>query len=208
MPKDKNIDEELDVLIDWLPIKATPRMIKESKEMNNGRIILSGVIQKANTLNQNGRVYPRAILEREVMNYQKFIKERRAMGELDHPDESVVSLKNVSHLVIEAYMNGDDVHGKIEILSTPSGKIAQSLIEDGVTLGISSRGVGSTTQQAGNDVVQDDFQLICWDLVSEPSTPGAFMLREGKKIKKSELNKLFNKSDRIDRVFNDILGWD
>jgi len=215
MPKNENLDVELDVLREWLPIKASPQMIKESKAMNGGKIILSGIIQRANTLNQNGRVYPRPILEREIMNYQKLIKERRALGECDHPDESVVMLKNASHLVIEAYMKGDDVYGKIEILNTPSGKIIQSLIEDGVTLGISSRGVGSTANRGGNQEVQDDFQLICFDMVSEPSTPGAFMLREGKavqikenkKIKKSELNKFFKKSDRIDRMFNEILRW-
>tara|TARA_R110002153_G_scaffold16136_12_gene57140 strand:- start:932 stop:1579 length:648 start_codon:yes stop_codon:yes gene_type:complete len=215
MPKDKICDIELDVLREWLPISATASMIKESKERNNGKIILSGIIQRANTLNQNGRVYPRAILEREIMNYQKLIKERRALGECDHPDESVVMLRNASHLVIEAYMQGNDVFGKIEILNSPAGKIIQSLIEDGVTLGISSRGVGSTSNQGGNQMVQDDFQLICFDMVSEPSTPGAFMLKEGrammisenKKVKKSELNKFFKKSDRIDRMLNEILRW-
>ena len=105
---------------------------------------MKGVLQKADTLNQNGRVYPLPILEREIRNYQKFIKENRALGECDHPDSSVVELKNVSHIVREARMEGDNVYGTIEILDTPKGKIIQSLIESGVTLGISSRGVGST----------------------------------------------------------------
>ena len=181
-------------------------MIKESREMYDGKIMLSGIIQRANTLNQNGRVYPRPILEREIMNYQKLIQENRALGECDHPDSSVVELKNVSHIVREAYMQGDNVYGRIEILDTPSGKIIQSLIESGVTLGISSRGVGSTVAQSGNQVVQDDFQLICFDMVSEPSTPGAFMLKEGR-INRRELDKFFNQSDKIDRMFNDILRW-
>jgi hypothetical protein len=197
---------DLSVLREWTPISCSPDVLKESREKFGGKIILSGIIQRANTLNQNGRVYPRPILEREIMNYQKLIRENRALGECDHPDSSVVELKNVSHIVREAYMQGDDVYGKIEILDTPSGKIIQSLIESGVTLGISSRGVGSTVSQSGNQVVQDDFQLICFDMVSEPSTPGAFMLKEHK-INRKELDKFFNQSDKIDRMFNDILRW-
>jgi len=198
--------DQLNVLREWTPLSCTPQMIKESKQMYGGKIMLSGIIQRANTLNQNGRVYPRPILEREIMNYQKLIRENRALGECDHPDSSVIELKNASHIVREAYMRGDDVYGRIEILDTPSGKIIQSLIESGVTLGISSRGVGSTTSQGGNQVVQDDFQLICFDMVSEPSTPGAFMLKEGR-INRRELDKFFNQSDKIDRMFNEILRW-
>jgi hypothetical protein len=170
-------------------------------------LVLKGVIQRAETLNQNGRVYPRSILEREVMNYQKLIKENRALGECDHPDSSVVELKNVSHIVREAHMDGDTVFGSIEVLDTPQGKIIQSLIESGVTLGISSRGVGSTRRQGDTQVVQDDFQLICFDMVSEPSTPGAFMLREGKEIDPKELDNFFTKSDKVDRICNEILRW-
>jgi hypothetical protein len=147
-------------------------------------------------------------LEREIVNYQKLIQENRAMGECDHPESSVVELKNVSHVVKEARMDGDNVYGVIEILDTPSGKIIQSLIESGVTLGISSRGVGSTQRQGDTQVVQDDFQLICFDMVSEPSTPGAFMMNEGKKVSANDVNKNFNKSDRINRIFNDILRWE
>jgi hypothetical protein len=183
----------------------THDMIKESKEKNNGKILMKGILQKADTLNQNGRIYPIDVLQREVRNYQKFIVENRALGELDHPDSSVVNLKNVSHIVREAYLDNGVVYGTVEILDTPSGKILQSLVESGVKLGISSRGVGSTKKQGDYQVVQDDFQLICWDYVSEPSTPGAFMLPEGKTIQSSELRKIFNKSDRIDRIINDIL---
>lgn len=197
---------DLNVLREWTPIQCSKEMIKESREKFDGKIMLSGIIQRANTLNQNGRVYPRPILEREIMNYQKMIRENRALGECDHPDSSVVELKNVSHIVREAYMKGDDVYGRIEILDTPSGKIIQSLIESGVTLGISSRGVGSTVSKAGNQVVQDDFQLICFDMVSEPSTPGAFMLKEHK-IQRKDLDKFFNQTDKIDRMFNEILRW-
>jgi len=184
----------------------SPSMIKESREKNEGKILMKGILQKADTLNQNGRIYPIEVLQREVRNYQKFIVENRALGELDHPDSSVVNLKNVSHIVREAYLENGVVYGTVEILDTPSGKILQSLVESGVKLGISSRGVGSTKKQGDYFVVQDDFQLICWDYVSEPSTPGAFMLPEGRRIESSELQKVFNKSDRIDRILNDILS--
>ena len=182
------------------------KMLNEFKD-NGGRYIMRGILQKANTLNQNGRVYPIEILQREVRNYQKFIAENRALGELDHPDSSVVELKNASHIVREAYMEGDICYGSVEILDTPSGKILKSLVDSGVTLGISSRGVGSTRKEGDYQVVQDDFQLICWDFVTEPSTPGAFMMKEGKEINENDLKKHFNKSDRVDRIFNDILTW-
>ena len=182
------------------------KMLNEFKD-NGGRYIMRGILQKANTLNQNGRVYPMDILEREVRNYQKFIAENRALGELDHPDSSVVELKNASHIVREAYMQGDICYGSVEILDTPAGKILKSLVDSGVTLGISSRGVGSTRKEGDYQVVQDDFQLICWDFVTEPSTPGAFMMKEGKEINESDLNRHFTKSDRIDRIFNDIISW-
>ena len=202
------MSQNLELLTEWCPINATKDMIKESRELNGGKIILKGVLQRANTLNQNGRIYPQSILEREMLNYQKLIQENRAMGECDHPDTSVVELKNVSHVVKEARMEGDTVFGSVEILDTPSGKIIQSLIESGVTLGISSRGVGSTKRQGDTQVVQEDFQLICFDMVSEPSTPGAFVLREGKRVSRADLSKTFNKSDRVDRIFNEILLWE
>lgn len=198
---------ELSLLTEWTPLSISPGLVKESRLQNGGKIMLKGVIQRADTLNQNGRIYPRAILEREIINYQKFIKENRALGECDHPDTSVVELKNASHIVREARMEGDTVYGTVELLDTPSGKILQSLIESGVTLGISSRGVGSTKQQGGNLVVQEDFQLICFDIVSEPSTPGAFMLKESRNIRPSDLRATFNRSDRINRIFNDIKSW-
>ena len=199
------MSQDLRLLNSYEVFDYTPEMIKESREQNAGKVMMKGVLQKADTLNQNGRIYPMYVLEREVRNYQKFIIENRALGELDHPDSSVVNLKNVSHLVREAYLEKGTVYGTVEILDTPSGKILQSLVESGVKLGISSRGVGSTKKQGDYHVVQDDFQLICWDYVSEPSTPGAFMLPEGKAINSNELRNIFNKSDRIDRIINDIL---
>lgn len=195
------------LLTSWTQFSYTPDMIKESRDKNGGKIVMKGILQKSETLNQNGRVYPRPILEREVRNYQKFIRENRALGECDHPDSSVVELKKVSHIIRDAYMDGDVCYGTVELLDTPCGKILQSLVESGVTLGISSRGVGSTKRDGDSQVVQDDFQLICWDVVAEPSTPGAFLMAEGKKIDPSELKRVFTKDDRIDRIFNDIIDW-
>jgi hypothetical protein len=194
------------LITEWSTFDYDVNLIKEQKEAGKP-LIMKGILQKAETLNQNGRVYPRSILEREIRNYQKFIKENRALGELDHPDSSVVELKNASHNIKEAYMEGNVVYGTVEILSTPSGKILQSLVESGVTLGISSRGVGSTRTEGNMQIVQDDFQLICWDFVSEPSTPGAFMMKEGREVSPQFINEVFNKTDRIDRIFNDILEW-
>ncbi len=201
------MSDNLKLLTEWSPWQYTKELIEESKANNDGKIVMKGVLQKSDTLNQNGRIYPKVILEREVRNYQKFIAESRALGECDHPDSSVVELKNASHIVREAYMDGDVCYGIVELLNTPSGKILQSLVESGVTLGISSRGVGSTKRKGDVDVVQDDFQLICWDFVSEPSTPGAFMMKEGIEVRRNDLDKVFNKSDRIHRAFNDVIGW-
>ena len=194
------------LITEWVNFEYDPKLIREQIEAGEP-LMMKGILQKAETLNQNGRIYPRAILEREIRNYQKFIKENRALGELDHPDSSVVELKNASHTVREAYMEGDIVYGTVEILNTPSGKILQSLVESGITLGISSRGVGSTRSKGDMQIVQDDFQLICWDFVSEPSTPGAFMMKEGKEVSPHFINNVFNKTDRIDRIFNDIMEW-
>ena len=198
---------KLKLITEWSAWEYDKEKTINEASSNGGRYIMRGILQKANTLNQNGRVYPIDILEREVRNYQKFIAENRALGELDHPDSSVVELKNASHIVREAYMQGDICYGSVEILDTPSGKILKSLVDSGVTLGISSRGVGSTRKEGDYQVVQDDFQLICWDFVTEPSTPGAFMMKEGKEINESDLNRHFTKSDRIDRIFNDIISW-
>ncbi len=192
------------LLIDYTPWQVTPELIKESRDKNDGRIILKSILQRADALNQNGRIYPRDILEREMRNYQKFINENRALGELDHPDSSVIELKNVSHCIRETWWEGDTVWGRLEVLNTPSGKILQSLLESGILLGISSRGVGSTKKQGGNQIVQDDYQIICFDSVSDPSVGNAFMLKEHL-IKDEDIRKIFTRSDRIDRRLNDIL---
>ena len=173
------------------------RMIRE-----NGAMFLTGVMQRADAQNGNGRVYPKGILEREIENYKKIVKERRALGELDHPDDSVVNLKNASHMITDVWWDGNDVMGKAQILNTPSGQVLKELVNAGVKLGISSRGLGSVSEQMGKTIVEDDFQLICFDFVSEPSTSGAFMMTEGKDI---NLDKVFTKADKINRALNEIL---
>jgi hypothetical protein len=138
---------------------------------------------------------------KEMKNYQKLVKECRALGELDHPEDSVINLKNASHMITEVWWEGNAVMGKAKVLDTPSGKILRSLVESGVTLGISSRGMGSVTESNGQTTVEDDFQLICFDFVSEPSTPGAFMMKEAKE----HGNTVFTKADRINRLLNEVL---
>jgi len=177
-------------------------LLTESEKLqvkNNGAMFLSGILQRADAENGNGRVYPYATLQREVQNYQKLISENRAMGELDHPDDSVINLKNVSHMVTKIWWDGKDVLGKIKILDTPSGNILKSLVSNGVTLGISSRSLGSVTESKGKTIVEDDLQLICFDLVSEPSTSGAFMHLSESKKRGTE-----SKSDRLHKLLKEI----
>jgi hypothetical protein len=146
------------------------------QESENGVVLVKGVLQRAGAENQNGRVYPMGILQREAKKYETLIKERRALGELDHPDSSVINLKNVSHNIKEIHWEGNDLLGTVEILPTPSGNILKELLKAGILLGISSRGMGSTRPMEGNKVVVgEDFELIGWDFVSNPSTHGAFM---------------------------------
>jgi hypothetical protein len=175
---------------------------EEKKQVANGAVIMTGILQKADTRNGNGRVYPLKILGREMENYQKLIKESRALGELDHPEDSVINLKNASHLVTETWWDGDTVMGKVRILDTPSGTILKSLMEGGVKLGISSRGLGSVRESNGETIVEDDFQLICFDFVSEPSTPNAYMTPRMMEGKENPLSK----ADRVNRMLNSITG--
>jgi len=169
------------LLVDYMPFSITPQQINESLDKNMGMLVVTGPLQAAEKKNQNGRVYPKEILEREAENYSKSnIAERRALGELDHPESSVVNLQNVSHNVRRIWWEGLNLMGEVEVLSTPSGNILKELFKNGIKLGISSRGLGSVKElkeQNGEETVevQDDFELICWDFVSNPSTHGAFM---------------------------------
>lgn len=167
----------------------------------NGALYLTGIIQHADKRNGNGRVYPRPILEREMQNYKRIVQEKRALGELDHPDEAVVNLKNASHMFEDVWWEGDAVYGKARVLRhTPSGKILEGLIKDGVQIGVSSRGVGSVREESEATIVEEDFQLICFDVVQEPSTANAFLMKEAKNYEKA-----FSKDDKIYRLLVDIL---
>jgi len=170
------------------PVEKVIKEIKEA-EANNSPIILSGILQKANTLNRNGRVYPYDILKREATNYMELVNDDQAMGELDHPDSAIVSLSNVSHKVIDMWWIGEDLYGKVQLTETPAGDILKGLLKSGIKLGISSRGVGSVKTIKNEDLVQDDFELISFDFVSSPSTPGAYLFKEGKQWGLTPLNE-------------------
>jgi len=177
------------LLVEYTTFEVTPQQISESLTQNNGRLIVNGVLQRAEAKNQNGRIYPKDTLMREAGKYaESFISEKRALGELDHPDSSVVNLNNVSHNVLDMNWNGDDLVGTVEVLGTPSGNILKELFKAGIRLGISSRGMGSVKEvmREGDNTleVQPDFELIAFDFVSNPSTHGAFLspVNEGKQI--------------------------
>ena len=198
------MDKQL--LVDYTVFEVSPQAINESLTQNNGKLIVSGVLQRAEAKNQNGRVYPKETLMREAKKYsQEFIKERRALGELDHPDSSVVNLNNVSHNVLEMAFKGDDLVGKVEVLSTPSGNILKELFKSGIKLGISSRGMGSVKEVMGEGdqtlEVQPDFELIAFDFVSNPSTHGAFLSPVNESKSASSSNRFTN----IERIITDII---
>jgi hypothetical protein len=185
------------------------------KIVSEGAVYLVGICQKSGVKNGNGRVYNREILQREISNYQKAIQERRSLGELDHPDDSVINLKNASHLVTKMWWDGGNVMGKIEVLDTPSGKTLKQLVTANVKLGISSRGLGSVKEKDGLTIVEDDFQLICFDIVSEPSTPGAYLSPDKirpspKSLSTGNISAYISESDKtknsiLDNLFEMIL---
>ena len=177
---------------------------REKREMDNGVLYLSGRIQTADKKNGNGRSYPYKVLKREMDNYKKIVQDNRACGELDHPDDSVINLKNVSHVVTDCWWEGKDVMGKIKVLDTPSGRILKDLIKAGVKLGISSRGLGSVKESMGSTVVQEDFELICFDIVSEPSTPNAYVFPKANHgMYENKINEA--KKNIVDDLFKKIL---
>jgi len=186
------------IISEFYNFKPNVELIKEAEEKRMP-IILSGVLQKANTLNRNGRVYPYDILKREATNYMEAVEEGRAVGELDHPDSAVVSLANVSHKIVDMWWQGEELYGKVQITETPAGDILKGLLKSGIMLGISSRGVGSVKSIKGEDLVQEDFELIAFDFVSSPSTPGAYLFREGKQwgltLLNDENSKIIKPSD-------------
>ena len=177
------------LIVDYIPFEITPQQITESMSTNDGKLIVKGVLQRADAKNQNGRVYPKNLLMREAKKYtENFIQQKRALGELDHPDSSVVNLQNASHNVMEMHFNGNDLVGTVEVLGTPSGNILKELFKSGIKLGISSRGLGSveTIGESGAQEVQPDFELIAFDFVSNPSTHGAFLSPMNESVDKTQ----------------------
>jgi len=177
------------LIVDYIPFEITPQQITESMSTNDGKLIVKGVLQRADAKNQNGRVYPKDLLMREAKKYtENFIQQKRALGELDHPDSSVVNLQNASHNVMEMHFNGNDLVGTVEVLGTPSGNILKELFKSGIKLGISSRGLGSveTIGESGAQEVQPDFELIAFDFVSNPSTHGAFLSPMNESVDKTQ----------------------
>ena len=193
------------LLIDYNIFEVSQQMISESEQRNGGRVIVSGVLQRANAKNQNGRIYPKDILAREVAEYAKIqVAENRALGELDHPESSIVNLQNVSHNIRRVWWKGDDVMGEVEVLGTPAGNILKELLRAGIKLGISSRGLGSVKElEEGTVAVEDDFELVCWDFVSNPSTHGAFMHPKG--VNESVNRTPFDKYEKVNNIMNQML---
>jgi hypothetical protein len=183
------------------------RQLAEATLKENRPLVVKGVIQRAEAKNQNGRIYPREILEREINKYiEGPVREKRALGELDHPESSVINLQNVSHNVTKIKMMGDDVYGEVEILPTPAGKILQALFASGITVGISSRGMGSVKEGSGGTVeVQDDFELLCFDFVSTPSTHGAFMRPVGRALQEGQVMQQEYKYTNVNNIIRDII---
>ena len=200
------------LLVDYLPFEVKPDQIVESMKENQGRLVVRGVLQRAESKNQNGRVYPREVLMREAKKYAKeFIGQNRAMGELDHPESSVVNLANVSHNIKEMHWEGDNLLGTVEVLGTPSGNILTELFKSGIKLGISSRGMGSveTVSEAGDEPsqeVQPDFELIAFDFVSNPSTHGAFMYPMKESVNKDvPAGRACGVYCKVESIVNDIM---
>ena len=188
------------LLIETHTIKISPSQLNENINKENGNLLVEGILATAEVKNGNGRYYAKELWNREMDKYKDLIQQRRSMGELDHPESTVVNLKNVSHLINEFWWDGDNVMGKIEILPTPSGNILKELIKNGVSVGVSSRGMGSLEEKGTVMEVQDDFELLCWDFVSTPSNPGSYMhiLQEGK-------NKITFDYTRVNQIVTEIL---
>jgi hypothetical protein len=188
------------LLIETHAIKVSPSQLTENVNKENGNLMVEGILATAEVKNGNGRYYKKELWDREMEKYDQLVKERRSMGELDHPESTVINLKNVSHIVTGYNWDGDQLMGKIEILPTPSGNILKELIRNGVTVGVSSRGMGSLEQNGSVMEVQDDFELLCWDFVSTPSNPGSFMsvLQEGK-------NSVTYNYTKVNQIVTEIL---
>lgn len=188
------------VLVETQPFQVKPIQLTEGLRSPAGNPIVEGILATSGIKNGNGRYYAKDLWQREIDKYEEVVKQNRATGELDHPDSSIINLKNVSHIIRDMWWDGDDVVGKIEILPTVSGNILKALIDNGVQVGVSSRGMGSLKQMGEVLEVQDDFELLCWDFVSTPSNPGSYMhlVKEGKEYSTNSYGK-------VNSILTDIL---
>ena len=176
----------------------------EKKMVAEGHLVFPAKLQEAGVVNGNQRVYTEEVLRKEIDNYQKIVEDRRALGECDHPDDSVINLKNASHIINRIWWDGSSVLGTVKVLSTPAGDILRGLYNSGVKFGFSSRALGSLQEgKNGVQYVQDDLQLICFDAVSEPSAPGAYIMEGKEAVQLTEA--VYTKGDRINRALNEIL---
>ncbi len=194
------------LLQEYRPFQVDKQLVERSIKENRS-LVVTGVLQRAEAKNQNGRVYPKEILAREITAYMEGpVKENRAMGELDHPESSVINLQNVSHNIKRCWWDGDDVMGDVEVLPTPAGNILKALFASGITVGISSRGMGSVSENLaeGTVEVQDDFELLCWDFVSTPSTQGAFMTPKGRALQEGKVIPEY-KYTNVNNIIRDII---
>ena len=189
------------LLVETQLFKPKGIMLSEGKTSKRGLPLVEGILATAEIKNGNGRYYSKELWEREIDKYQNLVKENRAMGELDHPESSIINLQNVSHNITDMWWDGDNVMGKIEILPTPAGNILKALVESGITVGVSSRGMGSLEDRGGILEVQDDFELLCWDFVSTPSNPDSFMhlIKEGLDFTSQ------NKYSKVNSILQEIL---
>lgn len=201
--------EQRQLLVDYIPFHVAKLSLIESKENpSDKRMRVKGKLQEANVKNGNGRVYPLEILKKQVDEYIKGpVASKTATGELDHPESSVINLNNVSHLITKVWWEGNDVMGELILLNTPSGKIAQEIVSAGIPLGISSRGMGSVKQLGETVEVQDDFELLCWDLVSVPSTPNAYMQPVNKLAmqESKQYNNIVSDYSKVNSLITEII---
>jgi hypothetical protein len=187
------------LLIETISFKPSPWKLTEGVG-GFGLPLVEGPLATAEIKNGNGRYYSRRIWEREIDKYMDSVKQNRAVGELDHPESTVINLKNVCHNIKDIWWDGNNIMGKVEILPTPSGNILKALIDSGITVGVSSRGMGSVRQMGETLEVQDDFELLCWDFVSTPSNPGSWMtpLNES-------LDKTLKDYSKVNEIIREIL---
>lgn len=196
------------LLTEYNELSVTKDQLNESAKNNSGKIIVPCLLQRADTVNANGRIYPMAVLQREVKNYSRLVEDSRAVGTLDHEEISEVSLKEASHIIRKIWWeNNNEVHGMLEVLNTPNGNILRSLMESGVKIGVSSRAVGSLKESKdGYSIVEDDLVIVAFDAVQDPSTSKAYLDFKLREARDFNINKVYNRVDRIHRILNNFMG--